>query len=596
MKTLKLIFIIISFSYMPLSLHAQSWSLTGNTGTNPSTNFIGTTDNKAFKIRTNNNVRVTINGSGKVGIGNTSPVFKLDIKGGSINTDSLYRLKGKTVLITTDSLGSWSNFFAGPGSGNLNPAGAVSNRGNVAVGISSFPNNLSGVYNTCLGAYTGDNITSGDRNTIVGYIAGGSLNSDNNTLMGSGAGSSISSGGDNTAIGQEAGYFTSSGSSNVFIGKSAGESNNIGSNNIAIGKNASVGNDLVYATAIGSGASVTENFSLVLGSSNQRVGIGTSAPEKKLVVSDVDTVTLRVTSTNFKDVNLDFVRGSISGTDWRIKNSAGALYFGYGTDDFASPPTDEYSFTVSSFRSITDNSNSLGTSSSRWTTVYAANGTINTSDARDKKDIKDLNYGLTEIMKLRPVSYKWKNESELSPFNGTKLGLIAQELQQIIPEVVVDKEVSVDNDKPGDVKVVPANRLGVFYADLIPVLIKGMQELNEELKTKNVELKQEIEMLKAEIRNQKSFAANEGNLMLHQNIPNPAKEKTVIYFNVPAGSIQASINIFSIDGKKIQSIDIHETGENKIEINCSEFPSGMYSYSLVADGKILETLPMIITR
>lgn len=74
------------------------WSLTGNAGTNSSTNFIGTTDNVALKFRTKNSVRMTISSGGKVGIGNTSPVFKLDVKGGSINTDSLYRISGVQVL------------------------------------------------------------------------------------------------------------------------------------------------------------------------------------------------------------------------------------------------------------------------------------------------------------------------------------------------------------------------------------------------------------------------------------------------------------------------------------------------------------------
>lgn len=61
-------------------LSAQ-WSLTGNAGTNPSTNFIGTTDSKAFRIRTNNAVRLSINAQGKVGIGTNTPLSKLDILG-----------------------------------------------------------------------------------------------------------------------------------------------------------------------------------------------------------------------------------------------------------------------------------------------------------------------------------------------------------------------------------------------------------------------------------------------------------------------------------------------------------------------------------
>ncbi len=74
------------------------WSLTGNAGTNSSTNFVGTTDNVALKFRTKNTIRMTISSGGKVGIGNSSPGYRLDVKGGSINTDSLYRISGVQVL------------------------------------------------------------------------------------------------------------------------------------------------------------------------------------------------------------------------------------------------------------------------------------------------------------------------------------------------------------------------------------------------------------------------------------------------------------------------------------------------------------------
>jgi hypothetical protein len=49
-------------------LHAQTWSTTGNAGTNSTSNFIGTTDAVAFKIRTDNQVRMTIATTGFVGI------------------------------------------------------------------------------------------------------------------------------------------------------------------------------------------------------------------------------------------------------------------------------------------------------------------------------------------------------------------------------------------------------------------------------------------------------------------------------------------------------------------------------------------------
>jgi hypothetical protein len=101
---------------------AQTWSLTGNAATDPAVNFIGTTDSKALRFRTNNNVRMSILSNGKVGIGISSPVWKLDVKGGSVNTDSAYRINGVQVLATNNNLlqvGSGNSYV---GIGTSNPA------------------------------------------------------------------------------------------------------------------------------------------------------------------------------------------------------------------------------------------------------------------------------------------------------------------------------------------------------------------------------------------------------------------------------------------------------------------------------------------
>jgi hypothetical protein len=93
------------------TISAQNWLLSGNAGTNPSSDFIGTTDSKTFRIRTNNLNRISVLQNGKVGIGINSPEWKLDVKSGSINTDSLYRIKGLQVL----NLNSVNNLQLGSG-------------------------------------------------------------------------------------------------------------------------------------------------------------------------------------------------------------------------------------------------------------------------------------------------------------------------------------------------------------------------------------------------------------------------------------------------------------------------------------------------
>ncbi|RZV58499.1 MAG: tail fiber domain-containing protein [Flavobacteriaceae bacterium] len=81
------------------------------------------------------------------------------------------------------------------------------------------------------------------------------------------------------------------------------------------------------------------------------------------------------------------------------------------------------------------------------------------SDRRLKKDITAIDYGLKEILALQPKAYNWKNQET----EKLSLGLIAQEVQPIISEIVNAQD---DEQKT----------LGISYTELIPVLIKAIQE------------------------------------------------------------------------------------------------------------------------
>ncbi|MBX4195357.1 tail fiber domain-containing protein [Candidatus Parcubacteria bacterium] len=101
--------------------------------------------------------------------------------------------------------------------------------------------------------------------------------------------------------------------------------------------------------------------------------------------------------------------------------------------------------------------------------VLRGNGAACTaSSLRFKENINDLNYGLDEVLALRPVSYNYKPETNMG--SGVKLGFIAEEMKLVIPEVV-----TVDNN---------GQTFGLDYPVLTSVLTKAIQELN----TKVVEL------------------------------------------------------------------------------------------------------------
>ena len=87
------------------------------------------------------------------------------------------------------------------------------------------------------------------------------------------------------------------------------------------------------------------------------------------------------------------------------------------------------------------------------------------SDIRLKKNIEPLKNSLELINKLNPITYNWKDET----LNNNNIGFIAQEVQEILPEITEDYDIKGEK------------YLGMRTTDLIPFLVKSIQELSKEL-------------------------------------------------------------------------------------------------------------------
>ena len=187
---------------------AQSWSLTGNAGTNPSTNFLGTTDNQPLRFRANNSFAGEINPStGVASLGYLAGFNSGGTYSVAIGYKALYYGPGyENVAIGGYSMSQYSNagYNVAVGYGTLynNSTGNA----NIAIGYGTMGHNTSGYNNSATGGWAMASNTYGDNNTAFGcYSLYATTGSQYNTAVGYGAGFSYDLGYNNTILGANCG-------------------------------------------------------------------------------------------------------------------------------------------------------------------------------------------------------------------------------------------------------------------------------------------------------------------------------------------------------------------------------------------------------
>lgn len=223
------------------------------------------------------------------------------------------------------------------------------------------------------------------------------------------------------------------GSNTLAVGSGCFTSASTGSNNTGIGNNALRDNTSgEYNTAL-SHASLLQNTT---GSENTAIGFGTL-----------------LSSNGNQNVAVGFQAGGL------LTTGSNNVLIGYGSD---------------AATSTTNNSITLGNSSHNVLRC-AVTSITSLSDERDKKDIKDLSTGLEFVEGLRPVEFTWNDRDENGKHDIADFGFIAQDL----------KKAQEDAEKAEVLKLVydeNPEKLEASYGKLIPILVKAIQELSEEVK------------------------------------------------------------------------------------------------------------------
>jgi hypothetical protein len=86
---------------------------------------------------------------------------------------------------------------------------------------------------------------------------------------------------------------------------------------------------------------------------------------------------------------------------------------------------------------------------------------------------------------------------------------------------------------------------------------------------------------------------NSQSIVLGQNVPNPFAEQTVIEYFIPEAVKQAQIIFYNQTGQIINTVDIEEMGNGRLTVFANDLSTGIYTYTLVADGQVIASKKMV---
>jgi len=337
-------------------------------------------------------------------------------------------------------------------------------------------------YNVAIGRSAGQEITTATQNTIVGALAGDALTTGGgNTLIGYEAGTA-SQDGAQTAIGYRAAYSATSGVRNVALGDQS--LRGLTTANDCIG----IGTQSFYATCTGSaniGLGYRSFFGCTSGHSNVGVGYQTlndlSTADESVAIGyrALPHVTISDSNIGIGAKTGDGVRGV------GLTTGTANILIGRETDTAAAD--NNYSIVMgvhavgkgsnTGFISPNDGAVYQGNNSSSWST---------TSDRRIKKNIVDNKVGLDAINQVEVKNFEYRKEDEITELpthaainkEGVQLGVIAQELQTVLPDMVNEETTGCLSVNPDNMVWYLVNAVKELSAknDALEARLKKLEE------------------------------------------------------------------------------------------------------------------------
>lgn len=395
------------------------------------------------------------------------------------------------------------------------------NSDNTAVGAYALLSVTTGSYNTAAGAYALRNLTVASNNTAAGYYAASSLrrgsyntaigyeamryiysgtvgttNGSNNTAVGywafrgNSAGAATNTANNNVAVGYQSFVEATTATQSVAVGRYAGYANTTGTI-VAIGEGAIGEGTLNAKSGIGVGGGAAYNQRATAGPG---IGVGYAALYSSSGTSAANDNNIAIGYAALYSANASGGNVAI-GYSALYQNSTGNnnTAVGYGAGYLGSSNITGSTNTYIGFQASGNNvghsngmalgENAILTASNRVVlgnssiaSIYAQVTSITAiSDGRRKKDVEDLDLGLSFINTLYPVSYRYNNGDDT-----LRYGFIAQDMEKALP----DKVKPLVNKNTDGLALLTREETGektyrVNLGEMIAPLVKAVQELDK---------------------------------------------------------------------------------------------------------------------
>jgi hypothetical protein len=223
----------------------------------------------------------------------------------------------------------------------------------------------------------------------------------------------------------------------------------------------------------------------------------------------------------------------------------------------------------------------------------------NPSDQLLKTNIVDIQDATQILTQLRPRTFNFKTTDfpSMNLPTGTRYGLIAQELETVLPDLVSTSVHPAKLDSAGNIVTPAFTYKSANYEALIPILVKGFKEQDSIIKALQSTINTCCNITSRTTNNElpsTDVELSSKSAILYQNMPNPFGDGTTIRYFVPENSIGASIIFYDEFGNEIKNLELPNKGITaELNLATMNLATGIYSYSLIVNSKVIDTKRMV---